>query len=54
MARLAEQHGTEFLRDLAAELVADLAEVTSAIASQTGEIEFPDHSEPDAGDAAPH
>jgi hypothetical protein len=50
-ARLAEQHGTEFLRNVAAELVVDLAETTSAIESQTGEIEFSDWPGPGAGGA---
>jgi len=31
VARLAEEHGVDFVRDVAAELVAELAEATSAI-----------------------
>jgi hypothetical protein len=31
VARLAEQHGLDFVRDLADELVAELAEASSAI-----------------------
>jgi hypothetical protein len=50
VAGLAEQHGLDFLRDLVAELVAELAEVTATIRPRTGRTWLPDHSGPNAGD----
>jgi len=53
MAGLSDQHGREFLRDLAAELVAELVETTSAIEPRPGRTWFHDHPGPDAGDPGP-
>lgn len=50
MARLADQHGPSFLRDLAAELVAELTETTSTSEPQPGQTWFPDPPGPGAGD----